>query len=161
MSVLSIGELLDLGSASTAGLIPYSALGYNSNNEISGISGSAIAGGGSVDSATVSSIASSYAESAVSGCVPYSSFEYSAGTTLITAVSGSAIAGQNFNPSQMRLVIDSATMSAGSSESGIEIGVKSGVFQPTGAYATGASVVVVADSAQATASDVVYVVTGV
>ena len=197
MSVLSIGELLDLGgSASTAGLIPYSALEYNSNNEISGISGSAIAGGGggvdsatvssiassyaesavsgvvstvssnsaswgSFDSATVSSIASSYAESAVSSYVPYSSFEYSAGTTLITAVSGSAIAGQNFNPSQMRLVIDSATMSAGSSESGIEIGVKSGVFQPTGAYATGVSVVVVSDSAQATASDVVYVVTGV
>jgi hypothetical protein len=68
MSVLSIGELLDLGgSASTAGLVPYSALEYNSNNEISGISGSAIAGGGSVDSAAVSAIASSYAESAVSG----------------------------------------------------------------------------------------------
>lgn len=58
MSVLSIGELLDLGgSASTAGLVPYSALEYNANNEISGISGSAIAGG--IESSVVSSIVSS------------------------------------------------------------------------------------------------------
>ncbi len=44
--------------------ISYSALEYNSNGEISGISGSSIYGG--LDSATVSSIASSYAESAIS-----------------------------------------------------------------------------------------------
>ena len=44
--------------------ISYSALEYNGNGEISGISGSAIAGG--LDSAAVSSIASSYAESAIS-----------------------------------------------------------------------------------------------
>lgn len=44
--------------------ISYSALGYNGNGEISGISGSAIYGG--IDSAAVSSIASSYAESAIS-----------------------------------------------------------------------------------------------
>ena len=44
--------------------IPYSALEYDSNNEISGISGSAIAG--NINSAQVSAIASSYAESAVS-----------------------------------------------------------------------------------------------
>ena len=44
--------------------ISYSALGYNGNGEISGISGSAIYGG--LDSAAVSSIASSYAESAIS-----------------------------------------------------------------------------------------------
>lgn len=44
--------------------ISYSALEYNGNGDISGISGSAIAGG--LDSAAVSSIASSYAESAIS-----------------------------------------------------------------------------------------------
>lgn len=64
--ILSIGELLDLGnSAATAGLIPYSALEYNGSGDISGISGSAIAGG--VDSAVVSSIVSSYVESGISG----------------------------------------------------------------------------------------------
>lgn len=62
--ILSIGELLDLGnSAATAGLIPYSALEYNGSGDISGISGSAIAGG--VDSAVVSSIVSSYVSSKV------------------------------------------------------------------------------------------------
>ena len=64
--ILSIGELLDFGnSATTAGLIPYSAIEYNGYGNISGISGSAIAGG--VDSAAVSSIVSSYVESSVSG----------------------------------------------------------------------------------------------
>ena len=95
MSVLSIGELLDMGgSASTTGLVPYSALEYNASGAISGISGSAIAGMdlsskqdkltfgydtanriSSIDSsalvgmdeAQVSSIASSYATSAASG----------------------------------------------------------------------------------------------
>lgn len=62
--ILSIGELLDLGnSAATAGLIPYSALEFNGSGDISGISGSAIAGG--VDSAVVSSIVSSYVSSKV------------------------------------------------------------------------------------------------
>lgn len=101
MSVLSIGELLDLGggSASTAGLIPYSALEYNGGGDISAISGSAI--GGSVTT-----------------------------TELVV------------NPSQM-----SATVSAGN----IVIGLKSDVYTP---------VVVVQNSAEATASNVVYIVTG-
>lgn len=65
--ILSIGELLDLGgSASTAGLIPYSALEYSAQ-KITGISGTAIGGQGGTDSATVSAIASAYAESAASG----------------------------------------------------------------------------------------------
>lgn len=72
--ILSIGELLDLGnSASTAGLIPYSALEYNGSGDISGISGSAIAGG--VDTTVVSSIASSYVESGISGKVDQSAFD--------------------------------------------------------------------------------------
>jgi hypothetical protein len=74
MSILSIGELLDLGnSAATAGLVPYSALEYNASGDISGISGSAIAGG--VDTTIVSSIASSYVASGVSGKVDQSAFE--------------------------------------------------------------------------------------
>lgn len=65
--ILSIGELLDLGgSASTAGLIPYSALEYSAQT-ITAISGTAIGGQGGTDSATVSAIASAYAESAASG----------------------------------------------------------------------------------------------
>ena len=72
--ILSIGELLDLGnSAATAGLVPYSALEYDGTGRISGISGSAIAGG--VDSAVVSSIVSSYVESGVSGKVDQSAFD--------------------------------------------------------------------------------------
>ena len=72
--ILSIGELLDLGnSAATAGLIPYSALEFNDSGDISGISGSAIAGG--VDTTIVSAIASSYVESGISGKVDQSAFD--------------------------------------------------------------------------------------
>jgi hypothetical protein len=132
--------------------------GY-SGSFISSINGSAIydsTGSGGVDSATVSSIASSYAESAKSGMQPsssmssyvsYSSFEYSAGTQTITAISGSAIAGQNFNPSQLQLVVDSANMSAANTDYGVQIGVK-------------VPIAIVANSSQATANGIVYVVTG-
>lgn len=73
--ILSIGELLDLGgSASTAGLIPYSALEYSAQ-KITAISGTAIGGQGGTDSATVSAIASAYAESAVSSKVDQSAFD--------------------------------------------------------------------------------------
>jgi hypothetical protein len=186
------------------------------SDQITSINGSAIAGGGGggIDSATCSAIASSYAESAVSGKanssslssyvpysslkngpttatisaidssavydysaqarintlstsrIPYSAIEYSAGTNTITAISGSAIAGQNFNPSQLQLVIDSANMSASSVANGVQIGVKGGIYQPAGnyqtagSYATGLSVVAVANSSQATAANVVYIVTG-
>lgn len=51
--------------SSVSSKIDYSALEYNTANYITGISGSAIAGG--LDSSTVSAIASSYAESAASG----------------------------------------------------------------------------------------------
>ena len=67
--ILSIGELLDLGgSASTAGLIPYSALEYSAQ-KITAISGTAI--GGNVDSATVTAIVNS----SVSGKVDQSAFD--------------------------------------------------------------------------------------
>ena len=58
MALLSIGELLDLGnSENMSSYIPYSALDYDATGAISGISGSAIAGG--VESSVVSSIVSS------------------------------------------------------------------------------------------------------
>ena len=58
MALLSIGEILDLGnSANMSSYIPYSALDYDPTGAISGISGSAIAGG--VESSVVSSIVSS------------------------------------------------------------------------------------------------------
>ena len=79
--------------------------------------------------------------------ISYSALEYSAGTNTITAISGSAIAGQSFTPSQMQLVVDSANMSAASVGNGIKIGVK-------------VPVVIVSNSSQATAANVVYVVTG-
>ena len=67
--ILSIGELLDLGgSASTAGLIPYSALEYSAQ-KITAISGTAI--GGNVDSGTVTAIVNS----SVSGKVDQSAFD--------------------------------------------------------------------------------------
>ena len=55
-----------------SGKVSYSAIEYNGNGEISGISGSAIAGG--LDSATVSAIASGYAESAVSSISSWSGY---------------------------------------------------------------------------------------
>lgn len=54
----------DTFDMSLSSKIDYSAIEYNQNNEITGISGSAIAGG--LNSAVVSAIASSYAESAAS-----------------------------------------------------------------------------------------------
>lgn len=56
-----------------SGKVDYSAIEYNQDNKITGISGSAIAAG-SIDSAFVSSVASSYAESAVSGISAWSGY---------------------------------------------------------------------------------------
>ena len=195
--------------------IPYSALEYNDSDAISGISGSAIAGG--VDSAVVSSIVSSYVESSVSGkadqsaledcCsamssvvsakadssalssyvpysslkngpttatisaidssavydysaharistlstsrIPYSAIEYAAGTQNITGISGSAIIGGNVPTTE--LVVNPAQMSAAVSAGNIVIGLKTDVYTP---------VLVIQNSADATASNVIYVVTG-
>lgn len=86
--ILSIGELLDLGnSASTAGLIPYSALEFNDSGDISAISGSAIAGG--VDTTIVSAIASSYVASGISGKVDQSAFDNCC-SSVQSALSGKA-----------------------------------------------------------------------
>jgi hypothetical protein len=172
-------------NSSLTGYIPFSSVS-GASNKITAINGSAISGQGGISSATCSAIASAYAKSAVSSYVPYSALkhgptnatisainnsavydnsaharintlstsripysalEYSAGTNTITAISGSAIAGQSFTPSQMQLVVDSANMSAASVGNGIKIGVK-------------VPVVIVSNSSQATAANVVYVVTG-
>lgn len=62
MALLSIGEILATGdSLNLSSYIPYSALDYNATGEISGIAGSAIAGG--VNSSVVSSIVSSMVSS--------------------------------------------------------------------------------------------------
>lgn len=53
--------------------VDYSAIEYNGNGEITGISGSAIAAG-TIDNAFVSSVASSYAESAVSSISGWSGY---------------------------------------------------------------------------------------
>lgn len=80
--ILSIGELLDLGnSANMSAYIPYSGLEYNASGAISGISGSAIAGG--LESSVVSSIVSSMVsgkadQSAVEDCCSAMSAEVSA-----------------------------------------------------------------------------------
>ena len=251
--ILSIGELLDLGnSAATAGLIPYSALEYNGSGSISGISGSAIAGG--VDSAAVSSIVSSYVSSKVdksalddccssvqsalsgkldasssgqfqpsgdyvyessyssfsgdiannissmssivsgltgdyldksassmfqpsgsyvsasdmSGYVPFSGFEYSAGTQTITAISGSAIgAGSQF----YGVYTDNTLSGSGLSDSPLGVIHRNLVFGSSLIESTvGDTTTVnvnndtiiraVSSSAEATANGILYVVTG-
>lgn len=126
MSILSIGELLDLGnSASTAGLVPYSALEYNALGDISGISGSAIAGG--VDTTIVSSIASSYVESGISGKVDQTVFDSccSAMSAVVSAKLDSSASGQ-FQPS--------GSYADASSLSGKLDASASGMFQPSGNY---------------------------
>lgn len=72
MAIVHLGNILP-GTAYTSGLdtrLPWSALEYSGGTKvITGISGSAIGGvgGGGVDSATVSAIASAYVVSGVSG----------------------------------------------------------------------------------------------
>lgn len=118
--------------------VPYSALKHGpTTTTISAIGNSAVYD--SSAHARVNTLSTSR--------IPYSALEYSAGTHTITGISGSAIAGQSFTPSQMQLVVDSANMTAASVGTGIKIGVK-------------VPVVIVSNSSQATAANVVYVVTG-
>lgn len=102
--------------------INYSALEYNPYGEVTGISGSAIAGG--LDSATVSAIASSYAESAVSSKVDQSAFD-----DCCSAMSGYVSALQTDVSSI------SASVSAVTGNTGNYIDWSaSGTFQPSGNY---------------------------
>lgn len=83
MAVVKIGELLNAGGVDPSVLssyVNYSAIEYNGDSQITGISGSAIAGGGGgVD------------PSALSSYVNYSAI--STDGTSITAINGSAIGG--------------------------------------------------------------------
>ena len=138
--ILSIGELLDLGnSAATAGLIPYSALAYNGSGAISGISGSAIAGG--VDSAVVSSIVSSYVSSKVDrsafdACC--SSVQSALSSKLDASASGQfAPSGDYYsasNPSGFITGVDLSDYAKASSLSGKLDASASSQFQPSGSY---------------------------
>ena len=151
-------------ASSLSSYIPYSAVDGDSN-QITSINGSAIAGGGGdtaglvpfssfgYQDTAISSISSSavYDPSAharidelSSNAVSYTSFEYNTSNN-ITAVNGSAI-GVNLN--ETPLVIDGNTMSAAASSDGIHIGM------------IGAQVKIVSNSSQATAANIVYVVTG-
>ena len=89
---------LTTASQMEASSIPYwnakldtSAIECDTASTITAIGGSAIAGGGGVDSATVSAIASSYAESAVSGKQDTLTFGYD--DSVISSINGSALAG--------------------------------------------------------------------
>ena len=146
MAILSIGELLDLGnSAATAGLVPYSALEYNASGDISGISGSAIAGG--VDTTIVSSIASSYVESGVSGKADQSALEdcCSAMSAVVSAKLDASASSQfqqsgNYQPSGDYY---SATNPSGFITTADITGkldtTASSLFQPSGDYADASS----------------------
>lgn len=146
MSILSIGELLDLGnSASTAGLVPYSALEYNETGAISGISGSAIAGG--VDTTIVSSIASSYVESGISGKVDQTAFDdCCSAMSAIVSAKLDASASSQFQPSgnyQPSGDYYSATNPSGfittADITGKLDSTASSLFQPSGSYADASS----------------------
>jgi hypothetical protein len=146
MSILSIGELLDLGnSAATAGLVPYSALEYNASGDISGISGSAIAGG--VDSAVVSSIVSSYVESSVSGKADQSALEdCCSAMSAVVSAKLDASASSQFQPSgnyQPSGDYYSATNPSGFITTADITGkldtTASSLFQPSGSYADASS----------------------
>lgn len=116
--------------------IPYSALEYDSNNEISGISGSAIAG--NLNSAQVSSIASSYAESAVSSLSGSISSKLDASASAMFQPSGNYYSATN--PSGF---ISTADMSGYAKESSLSSKLDasaSSMFQPSGDYAYNSSV---------------------
>ena len=102
--------------------VDYSAIEHNTYGEVTGISGSAIAGG--LNSATVSAIASSYAESAASSKVDQSAFD-----NCCSAMSGYVSALQT----DMSSI--SASVSAVTGQTGNYIDWSaSGTFQPSGSY---------------------------
>lgn len=137
MAILSIGELLGIGPDELSGLIPYSGLDY-SGSTITGISGSAIGGAGGTDSATVSAIASAYAESAVSG-----KLDNSASSTwypmtgnpsgFLTSVDLSNYATTDYVDSSVSGKADASSLSAYQTVDGMS------AFQPSGDYALNSS----------------------
>lgn len=111
--------------------IPYSALEYDSNNEISGISGSAIAG--NINSAQVSAIASSYAESAVSSMSGIVSSKLDASASSLFQPSGNYYSATN--PSGFVSTADLSSFAKESSLSSKLDASASSMFAPSGDYA--------------------------
>ncbi len=138
--ILSIGELLHLGgSASTAGLIPYSALEYSAQ-KITAISGTAI--GSNVDSATVTATVSS----AVSGKADQSAFDQCCSSmssvvssieTSVTSMSSvvSGLTGDYLEKSASSMFQPSGAYAYQSSLSSYLPGSASSQFAPSGDYA--------------------------
>jgi len=130
--------------------VDYSAIEYNADSQITGISGSAIAAG-TIDSAFVSSVASSYAESAVSSISGWSG-EFSSISSKIDWSSSGVFqpSGDYAYNSSLSGYVDTSTYSSFSSEvtnniSSISSTVSgltgqyieqsaSGMFQPSGNY---------------------------
>lgn len=169
-----------MGPDQLSSLIPFSGLDY-SGTAITGISGSAIGGVGGTDSATVSAIASAYAESAASSKVDQSAFDNCCSsmsayvsaiqqdTANISATVSGITGGGGGGP-----VYHDATMT-GSGLSSNPLGVKqmrldfNSAFTQTvvGNTATigldtaySMPVLIVSTPGEATASNVIYVVTG-
>lgn len=157
MALLSIGEILDLGNSSNmSAYIPYSALDYNPTGAISGISGSAIAGG--VESSVVSSIVSSMVsgkadQSALEDCCSSMSSVVSSIQNDVSGISSyvSSLTGEYLeksasssfypmtgNPSGFLTGVDlsdyATTAYVDSSVSGKLDASASGQFQPSGYY---------------------------
>lgn len=138
--ILSIGELLDLGgSASTAGLIPYSALEYSAQ-KITAISGTAI--GGNVDSATVTAIVSSAVsskadQSALDQCCSLMSSVVSSLETSVTSMSSvvSGLTGDYLEKTASSMFQPSGDYAYTSSLSSYLPGSASSQFAPSGDYA--------------------------
>lgn len=142
MALLSIGEILDLGnSANMSSYIPYSALDYDPTGAISGISGSAIAGG--VDSSVVSSIVSSMVsgkadQSALEDCCSSMSSVVSSIQNDVSGISSyvSGLTGEYLEKSASSLFAPSGDYAYNSSLSSYLYASASSNFQPSGNYQT-------------------------
>lgn len=142
MALLSIGEILDLGnSANMSSYIPYSALDYDPTGAISGISGSAIAGG--VDSSVVSSIVSSMVsskadQSALEDCCSSMSSVVSSIQNDVSGISSyvSSLTGEYLEKSASSLFAPSGDYAYNSSLSSYLYASASSLFQSAGNYQT-------------------------
>lgn len=176
MAILSVGELLGIGPSELSGKVSYTDLG-GSGGVISSISGSALSAG--LPSATVSAIASSYALSAASSKVDQSAFDnccssmssyvsaiqqdtanISAAVSGITGgggggavyhdatLTGSGLSSSPLGVNNMELVFDSASLSQTVTGSSATVSVRYPIS-------------LISASSDATAQDVIYIVTGV
>ena len=142
MALLSIGEILDLGnSANMSAYIPYSALDYNPTGAISGISGSAIAGGveSSVVSSIVSSMVSSKADqSALEDCCSSMSSVVSSIQNDVSSISSyvSGLSGDYLEKSASSMFAPSGDYAYNSSLSSYLYASASSLFQSAGNYQT-------------------------